>query len=74
MSPTFKSGRFEHPCHCGRPGLFGYGVNLRRAMAEKNVALAGRWFCEEHRPDKSQPNPEMRRDDRSNPVQGALGL
>jgi len=40
----FKPGEpFEHPCYCGKPGLFGFGVSLR------NEKL-GTWYCGEHRP------------------------
>ena len=36
-------GHLIHLCHCGQPGPFGYGVNLR---ADK----LGTWYCREHRP------------------------
>jgi hypothetical protein len=34
---------FEHYCHCGKRGPFGYGVALRKGQT-------GTWFCAEHRP------------------------
>jgi hypothetical protein len=34
---------FEHYCHCGRWGAFGYGVSLRNDRP-------GEWFCADHRP------------------------
>lgn len=34
---------------CGGPAPYGFGVNLRRALAAKNKALAaeslGKWYC-----------------------------
>jgi hypothetical protein len=41
-----KPAPSEHYCHCGRWGLFGYGVSLREEKP-------GVWFCSEHRPEKA---------------------
>jgi hypothetical protein len=35
---------FEHFCHCGKWGNFGYGVSLRNGRE-------GNWYCFEHRPE-----------------------
>jgi hypothetical protein len=35
--------KFEHYCHCGQWGAFGYGVGLR-------IGQMGQWFCSDHRP------------------------
>ena len=42
---------FRHPCFvCGSPDApFGHGVNLRLAVASKDPAKAGKWFCSEHK-------------------------
>ena len=37
---------FEHYCHCGKWGFFGYGVSLREDKP-------GVWFCSEHRPEEA---------------------
>ena len=46
--PTFikaKGGpKFMHPCVvCGAWGSFGVDARLRKAMEQKDVALAGTW-------------------------------
>ena len=40
---------FLHYCWCGKWGLYGYGVNLRKDQP-------GEWFCEEHRDKRSEAN------------------
>jgi hypothetical protein len=44
--PRAKPVPFEHYCHCGKWGLFGYGVRLREDKP-------GVWFCPEHRPEEA---------------------
>jgi hypothetical protein len=44
---TFKP--FEHYCHCGKWGSFGYGVRLLKGQP-------GTWYCFEHR---LQPEPRV---------------
>lgn len=55
--PTFLKSRggpkFMHLCcKCDRWGAFGVDVNLRKAMDEQNVDLAGTWYCFEHWPGR----------------------
>lgn len=42
--------RFVHTCEvCGSSiAPFGKNCNLIAAMAQKNAALAGKWYCAEH--------------------------
>lgn len=45
---------FDHPCDhagCKRRGMFGFGVKLRKRKG-------GKWFCEEHRGDGAEIEPD----------------
>jgi hypothetical protein len=46
VTDTPQREPFEHYCHCGKWGSFGYGVKLR-------AGIEGRWFCREHRPTRT---------------------
>jgi hypothetical protein len=41
--PKPASQHFEHYCHCGKWGAWGFGVNVRDGKD-------GQWFCFEHKP------------------------
>lgn len=41
---------FEHRCHCGKWGTFGYGFNSREQKL-------GTWYCGEHVPKPAEAKP-----------------